>query len=155
VRRTEPPAIRPVDPDGDRRQLRAFSCRDFRFPYTDVIEELIRNNLADSVQAGEVSALALCSDSRICGVTAYVPDLDTGIYQSSILAVQMGYVRRGYGTQLKQAVIDIARQAKAIAVVSDVHYDNDPMINLNVKLGANVVKIPGDLEYRRCVIPLQ
>jgi hypothetical protein len=55
---------------------------------------------------------------------------------------------------VKAAVIDAARRAGAVAVVSVVDWGNDPMIELNVAFGANVEAVPGDRDYCRCTIPL-
>jgi hypothetical protein len=50
--------------------------------------------------------------------------------------------------------VDRARRSGAVAVVSEVHWDNDPMIELNAQLGANVEQIEGDTDHCLCVIPL-
>jgi hypothetical protein len=51
------------------------------------------------------------------------------------------------------AVVAEARRAGAAAVASVVHWDNDGMIALNASLGANVERIPGELDYCLCVLP--
>ena len=75
--------------------------------------------------------------------------------RSILLVVRIGRWRRGYGRLLKQAVVDAARRAGARVVVSVVHFDNDPMIELNVAFGANVETIPGDSDHLLCVIPIE
>jgi ribosomal protein S18 acetylase RimI-like enzyme len=156
VRPADPAAVRPLDPEADRRQLASFSCRDFRYPWTDVIEDMVREHLADSVQCGETAGLVAVDGSRLCAVAGYsiATEGPRTVCYSNLLAVRMGYYRRGYGLLLEQTVIEAARQASAEAVVSDVYVDNDPMIELNIKLGANVELVPGYPDYRRCVIAL-
>ena len=150
-----PTVIRPLDPEADRRQLAPFSCRDFRYPWTDVIEEMVQGQLAASIERGDVSGLCLCVQDRICAVTAYVIDDDNGICHSELLAVKIGYMRHGFALQLKREVIARSRLRGVRAVISVVHFDNDPMIELNAKLGANIERIPGDTDYVRCIIPLR
>jgi ribosomal protein S18 acetylase RimI-like enzyme len=154
VRPPDPAAVRPLDPARDRQQLATFSCRDFRSPWTDVVEEMVREHLADSLACGAVGGLGAWDGQRLCGVAAFVIDDGTRVCHSQLLAVQMGYARRGYGQLLKRAIIDIARRAGAEAVLSTVHFDNDPIIELNRKLGASIERVPGDPEYLYCTIPL-
>lgn len=102
---------------------------------------------------GAVDGLGLWRDDELVGVAAWQPDPDEpDVVVSVLLAVR--YVRRGYGRLLKAALLDRAREIGATAVRSRVHFDNDAMIELNVRLGANVERIDGDDEYLACVIPL-
>lgn len=154
MRRRGATEVRPLDPAADCRQLATFKCRDFRYPWTDVVEELVREHLADNVAAGHVRGLCVSEGSWLCAVAAYFLDDATSIVRSQLLAVQDGYVRQGHGRRLKLAVIEAARAAGARAVLSTVHVDNDPMLRLNVGLGAVVERIPDDPEHCHCVIPL-
>lgn len=115
---------------------------------------MVRDNLADSVELGQVSGVCIEAGGRICAVAAYTIDAQAKICHSQLLAVQTGSYRRTYGLQLKREIMRLAKEAGARAVVSIVHIDNDPMLELNIKLGASVLRIPGDDDYRQCVIPL-
>jgi GNAT superfamily N-acetyltransferase len=147
-------ALRPLDASLDRAQLVAFSCRDFGEPWTDVVEEMIRYQLADWLTLDVASGLAACRGPAICGVAAYSFDRDAAVCHNHVLAVSGGHRRRGYGRLLKSAVLDAARSAGMAAVYSRVDFDNDPMIGLNLRLGANIVRVPGDPDYVDCVIRL-
>ena len=52
-------------------------------------------------------------------------------------------------------MIELARAAGAVAIVSDVHWDNDAMLRLNQSFGANLERVAGDDEFARCVISLR
>lgn len=145
--------LRRLTPD-DRRALSRFTCRDFREPWSDLVEELISTRLADALDGGDIEGIGLWVGGTLCGVTAWAIDGSTAICDNIVLAVRTGYQRRGHGRTLKQAVIDRAREAGAEAVVSYVHFDNDPMIHINAELGANVEAIAGDPDHRYCVIPV-
>lgn len=145
--------IRPVTP-GDRPALARFSCRGYGEPWADVIEEMIRSHLADALATDGLAALGLWHDDRLCALVAWRTDDASQLYRVALLAVQNGYRRRGFGRRLKEEVLIAARQAGARAVVSVVHWDNEPMIELNVALGANVERIDGDSDHCLCVIPV-
>jgi GNAT superfamily N-acetyltransferase len=83
--------------------------------------------------------------------------LDDGrrICQAILLAVDIRFRRRGLARRLRQAQLDEARQRGMSVVVSTVHFDNDPMIELNSSLGGKFSTIAGDSEHLRCVIALR
>jgi GNAT superfamily N-acetyltransferase len=138
----------------DRGTLADFSCRGYREPWTDLVEEMVRCHLADALDIDGVSALGLWRDEQLCAVVAWRIDSSSGVCRSILLAVRNGHRRRGYGRRLKAELVDRARRSGAVAVVSEVHWDNDPMIELNAQLGANVEQIEGDTDHCLCVIPL-
>lgn len=72
-----------------------------------------------------------------------------------LLAVRTGQRRQGIGTLLKGTVLSEARAAGVGVVVSQVHWDNEAMIALNARFGANIEQIAGDAEYCRCVITIR
>ena len=146
--------LRPVT-ESDRLALATFTCRAYREPWTDVIEEMVRDRLADELELGNVDAAGICCDDELCGVVAWrLDDSSPPLCRSILLAVRTGHRRRGIGRRLKDHLLVQARVAGAAAVVSLVHWDNDPMIELNVQLGANVERLPGDNDHCRCVIAL-
>ena len=56
--RGEAATLRPVT-ERDRQALAGFSCRAYREPWTDVIEEMIRERPADEIELGNVAAAGL------------------------------------------------------------------------------------------------
>ena len=139
----------------DAAALQGFSCRTFREPWSDLVEEMIRGPLPDALADGNVEGVGAWVEGRLSGVAAWRFDDGQPRYcHCFIVAVRTGARRRGIGRALKQAVLARATAIGAAAVVSEVHWDNDAMIELNVQLGANVEQIDGDPEYLRCIIAL-
>lgn len=131
-----------------------FRCRSFGEPWSEVVEEMVCGQLAAELESGDVSAMGLWAGDVLAGVAAWRVDRTVRMCRAILVAVATGHRRRGYGRILKGAVVDAARSAGAVAVVSSVHWDNDAMIELNVALGGNVEVIPGDRDFCRCVIPI-
>jgi GNAT superfamily N-acetyltransferase len=146
--------LRPIT-SGDRAALVRFNCRGYGEPWTEVIEEMVNHHLADALETNGLTALGLWRDGNLCAVAAWRLDVPSRICRVALLAVQSGNRRKGLGRRLKEEVLGRARQSGAIAVVSVVHWDNDPMIELNVQLGANIEQIDDDTDHCLCVIPLQ
>jgi GNAT superfamily N-acetyltransferase len=121
-----------------------------------VVEEMVRDLLLDAVIAGDCQAVGAWDGHELCGVAAWRIETSARLLRcrSILLAVRTGRRRMGYGRALKKAVVADARRAGASAVISLVHFDNDPMIELNVALGANVERIPGDPDHLLCVLPV-
>ncbi len=141
---------------GDRSELEAFSCQNFGEPWTSIIEEMIRHYLPANLDGAFVSGLGAWLDGRLAGLVVWQPDDDDPlVLRSSVLAVRNGVRRRGIGRLLKEALLSLAVESGATAVVSIVHWDNDAMIRLNEPLGANVERIPGDDDHCLCVIPIK
>lgn len=69
-----------------------------------------------------------------------------------VVAVATGCMRRGLGTQIKRAVIERAGQAGVLVVISFVEEDNEPMLQLNARLGATVDRDPEDPRFFACRI---
>lgn len=152
---SEDPVLRELSAD-DEPALTTFSCRHFRQPWTEVVEEMIRERLAHALRVGDAQAVGLWRDDELLGIAAWRIDPDDpSLCRSILVAVAHGNARRGYGRILKEAVLERARLAGAVVVVSIVHWDNDAMIRLNESLGANVERIPGDQDHCRCIIPLR
>jgi RimJ/RimL family protein N-acetyltransferase len=138
-----------------RAALEVFACRDFSQPWTDVVEEVVRGQLADELAHGTVAALgAFDDDQRLVGVAAWKPPDERGIVQNVVCAVAFGFQRRGVGTELKRNVLREGVALRAIAVVSEVHVDNDAMLAVNTKLDAVLTHDPDDQRYLICVIRL-
>jgi GNAT superfamily N-acetyltransferase len=143
----------------DRTALAGFTCARLGEAWGEAVQETIRHDLADQLAAGTASAVGLYdADGVLCGVAAWriYDAMAPVLCRSDIVAVAVRERRKGYGRALKQAVIDEARAAGAVAVASIVHRDNRAMIALNQQLGAIVQHNPEDPEHCRCVIgPLQ
>jgi GNAT superfamily N-acetyltransferase len=154
TRRAEP-SLAPIT-EAHRNQLVAFPCRTYD-PWSEEVELMVHDYLLDAVLAGDVDAAGVLEGDDLCAVAAWNLERSSTPLRcrSILLVVRMGRRRRGYGRLLKQVVLDEARRAGARVVVSVVHFDNDPMIGLNVAFGANVERIPGDPDHLLCVIPLE
>jgi ribosomal protein S18 acetylase RimI-like enzyme len=72
-----------------------------------------------------------------------------------LVAVANAHRRKGHGRRLKQAMIDAARAAGAVAISSTVDRRNHGMIALNRSLGALVERIPDDPDNVRCIVALR
>jgi len=139
----------------DAAALSTFPCRQFREPWTDLVEEMVQSHLAEALRRGDVEGAGLWVQGILCGVAAWtIEGDDPRLCHSHLLAVRTGHVRRGYGRLLKLTLIERARYAGAVAVVSTVAWDNRAMIELNASLGGSVERIAGDRTFCRCVIPL-
>lgn len=148
------PDIRCLTPD-DRWSLAEFSCRGYGEPWSDLVEEMVRDDLADAIAVSGVEAAGLWVGPQLCGVVAWrIDPASPTLCRGILLAIQNGHRRRGYGRRLKRELIQRTRHAGAVAIVSEVHRDNDPMIQLNASLGAVVERIDGDPDHLRCVIPV-
>jgi ribosomal protein S18 acetylase RimI-like enzyme len=102
-----------------------------------------------------VEALGLFEEQDLCAVAAWSPTTETpGISQHHVLAVRNGRKRRGSGERLLREVLERARAAGADAVVSLIHVENEPMLILSGRFGAETSTDPRDLDYRLCTIPL-
>jgi ribosomal protein S18 acetylase RimI-like enzyme len=148
----------------DEPALATFTCENYREPWTVVVQEVIREHLADNLAIDAVESVGAWLGGRLVGVAAWYHEarltgVPAGRYsgplcKSVVLAVETGFRRRGIGRRLKQEVLAAARQAGSDAVVSTVHWENEAMIELNVALGGNVERIVGDNDYCLCIIPL-
>jgi ribosomal protein S18 acetylase RimI-like enzyme len=145
------PVIRPLTV-ADEPALSTFTCLNYKEPWTELVQNMIRDHLAVNLAIGAVSAVGAWVDHDLRGVAAWRYEGD--ICHSVVLGVRVGQRRRGIGSLLKEAVLTEARTAGATALVSQVHWDNEAMIELNASFGANIVRIAGDTEYCRCVISL-
>lgn len=145
------PVVRPLTA-ADEAALSTFTCLTYKEPWTVPVQEMIRDHLAGNLAIGAVSAVGAWVDDDLRGIAAW--KVEGSICHSVLLAVRTGQRRRGLGSLLKEAVLSEARAAGAAAVVSMVHWDNEAMVELNVRFSANIERIEGDAEYCRCVIPL-
>lgn len=141
-------AVRPLTAD-HREELAEFRCRGFREPWSELIEEMVHHLAGALVSSAGVRAAGVWSGDVLAGVAAWRVQPD-GVCRSILVAA--GSRRLGYGRRLKQEVLAAARRAGAVRVDSQVHVDNDAMIDLNVGLGATVHRIRGDQDHLLCRI---
>lgn len=140
----------------DAPALSGFTCARLLEPWAEVVQEVIRNDLANHLARGDLEAAGLFDDDGLCGVAAWRIYSATSpvLCRADIVAVTIGKQRQGYGRALKEAVMAEATLAGAAAVSSLVHRENTSMLVLNRQLGAVIEDIPDDVDYLRCVIAL-
>lgn len=112
-------------------------------------------DLPAEVAVGGVSAIGLLVGSELRGVAAWRLYPSSPFARSDIVAVKVGHQGKGYGRQLKQAVLSAAREAGALVLVSLVDRRNTQMIGLNLKLGGVIERLNDDDENVRCFFALQ
>jgi ribosomal protein S18 acetylase RimI-like enzyme len=78
------------------------------------------------------------------------------LWRNYVLAVRPEdqFRRRGYGIALKRALIEEARKSGIIAITSFVSWSNKPMLELNKKLDASILRLPDDDEFALCIVPV-
>lgn len=138
----------------DTPALEAFSCGGgHREPWGDVVEELIRENVAYELGMGRVWVLGRWSGSQLVGVAVWADaDTDHTVWNLSVVAVQNGYQRRGHGRAMKAEVLRRAGEEGVRAIVSTVHADNEAMWKINTALGAQSTRL--DRDHFRVVVPV-
>lgn len=146
--------LRALGPE-HREQLAAFRCAGRAEPWADEVERSIRGGgLADMLAIGpRYQAAGLWEDDGLVAVSAWepLPGRDNAWY-STTLAVRLDRRRRGYGKQLKGALIERAAASGITVIVSRVAFGNDPMIALNKSLGATIKREPWPSDFIACTI---
>jgi ribosomal protein S18 acetylase RimI-like enzyme len=145
--------IRPLTGD-DAHHLVGFSCAGFREPASQVVQDVIRYDLAEAIEMGVACGVGLWQGDDLCGVAAWTVDIEHNVYRSCVLAVRVGRQGRGHGRHLKEHLLSVASAAGARAVASQVHEDNTTMLALNRRFGAIIERDRRDTDYFTCVIPL-
>ena len=133
-----------------------------------VTDEVVRDELARGLEYGTGPGwrrgLGLWVATQLVAVTVWraendpatVYGLGNRLWRDYVLAVRPGdeFRRRGYGIALKRALIEEARKSGIIAVTSFVSWSNKPMLELNKKLGASILRLPDDDEFALCIAPV-
>lgn len=122
-------------------QLGSFRCAEYRKPWTEDVEELVRESLAFSLGAGDLVGIGLWQSTSLIAVIAWREFVDEPWY-SALLAVATGHQRHGYGRQLKVELLNRAELSGAKAVYSLIDWDNDSALKLNQSLGASIERDP-------------
>lgn len=136
----------------DTEALGAFECRLFAQPWADPVERMVRVLLPIELARGWSSAVGIWDGDRLCAVAAW--RLEGEVCHSVVLAVALGYRRQGHAMRLKEEVISRARDAGARAVISNVYWDNEPMLALNRRYDASIIQASDDPDHAVCVIVL-
>jgi hypothetical protein len=146
--------VRDLGPD-DRPLLESFRCAGSRRrPWTHDAQDMITDHLADALATGEVFGMGLFDDERLVSVIAWSINKDR--WNSAVLATAHGPVRRRhYAERLKTELLERVQAAAALSVTSTVHADNEPMVALNRKLGAQIVTDPERRDYLLCTVRLR
>jgi GNAT superfamily N-acetyltransferase len=142
----------------DRGSLASFTCARLGEPWTEAVQQAVREHLADDVAEGRVSAVGLFEDDgALRGVAAWRVHYASQpvLCRGDVVAVAVRSQRRGYGRQLKEAMIVEARSAGAAAISSIVHRENVAMLRLNERLGAVIEPVEDDPDHYYCVIPVR
>jgi ribosomal protein S18 acetylase RimI-like enzyme len=156
---------RRLDED-DAGALAAFRCRKLGEPWADDVEYAVRNELADSLRGGFITAEGEWQDDDLAGLIAWRPERDPAIrsrfgdevWRVTLLAVSVDYRDRLYARQLKRWLLGEAHASGIRFVTSNVHWDNGRMIEMNKRFGGSVertMKGPYrfDEEFCVCVVP--
>ena len=130
-------------------QLGSFRCAEYRKPWTEDVEELIRDSLAFSLGTGDLVGLGLWQATSLIAVIAWRESAHEPWY-SALLAVATGHQRHGYGRQLKVELLKRAQLSGAEAVYSLIDWDNDSALKLNESLGASITRDP-DARHQRLI----
>jgi hypothetical protein len=100
----------------DAPAFEQFDCRVYRQPWTDVVQAVIREGLAETLTRGRANGIGLWE----------------------------GEQRRGSGTLLKRIPLERAWSSGCLVVASIIHRDNDVMYRINKTLGAKIELDPDD-----------
>jgi GNAT superfamily N-acetyltransferase len=132
--------------------LASFSCDLYPTSFTRPVQEMVQERLMDALAGGHAEAVGLWADDVLVGVAAWTVE-SASTWRSAVVATRVGWHRRGIARRLKVAMLERAAEAGVVAVVSIVHWDNDPMLALNRSLGGTMRAMPDDPDYGLCVVP--
>jgi GNAT superfamily N-acetyltransferase len=135
--------------------FRTFSCARSNQVWTESFDYLIQQNLAPSLESGDVNAFGVFADETLLGLLIWTPESNPANWQCVILAVRRGHFGNGIGRKLKEELLRRARAAGIRLVSSLVHCDNHNMIGLNRKLGAVVIPDPDPANLDHCICTIE
>lgn len=116
---------------------------------------MVRENLVHELSSGNVTAIGLWDDQRLCGVAVWKVFDAARLCKGILVAVANGHRRKGYGRRLKEEMMKSARVAGAVAISSTVDRRNDGMIAINRSVGAVFEALPDDPDNLRCTVALR
>ena len=90
-----------------RSELAEFPCSQFRQPWSEDIEWLVREQLADSLARGESKAMGLWKGDVLCAVVGWKEESPSE-WHSVVTAVRTGHVGHGLGQRLKDELLALA-----------------------------------------------
>lgn len=135
----------------DLPALRGFCCADPETDWSIAIEDLVRHDLGDLIQAGAAQALGMFEGDELAAVLAWSAE-EPDVVVVEVLAVDCRHRRRGHATAMKRELIMSAGRLGASAVVSLVRPENGAMLQINEGLGAVIALDTDEPGYLRCVI---
>lgn len=113
---------------------------------------MIRDYLPWEIAQGRTHGLGMWDGDILVGVAAWSEQGTPLVWRCNVVAVAEGRYRRRLGYDLKRAVIDHARLAGCLVVVSTVHRDNDAMLELNKKKFNATIELDPSDPYRNTMI---
>lgn len=104
--------------EGDAEALRHFDCRVYRQPWTEQVQEAIREGLPDRIAKGAVGTLGLWDDAgRLVTLIAWT-EQSPEVWTVHLLATATGHMRHKYALRLKREMLELAWAAGCFAVES-------------------------------------
>jgi GNAT superfamily N-acetyltransferase len=139
-----------------RAEFAAFECAVYREPWTEIIEEMVRDHLADALDRGVTEGIGARNEHGVLvGVAAWARDPENAaVWLSRLIAVRWGHHGRKIGRRLKSEVLTRAQREGVGLLVSRIHEDNEAMRRVNELLGGRTTRPPGEREYLMCTIPV-
>ena len=104
--------------------------------------------MARSLEAGWIWGVGDFQGQELRGLITWTDYAeDSRLWEIVILATDLQWTGRGVARGLKEHLLDKARDREILSVVSYVHRDNEPMLDLNRSLGAFIKLDPNDVEH--------
>ena len=151
--------VRPIRPDDSAALVRfaeKTSASDLRLRFHGAVGQITEATAARLCQIDYDREMVLVAEEPGDGPAGIVrlifdPDFQTA---EVALIVKSDMQRRGLGALLLEEAIDYARSRGAHRLTGDVLSDNRTMLDLALRLGANLHRHPEDTTITRVVVPL-
>ena len=144
--------------EADADLVAAFTCVVYPHGWQTELPELVAVVVTHLQTEGNLRAAGGFIGNALVGLAAWEADgEDPRTWLVPLVAVQLGYQRRGVGRMMKEHVVEEARRSGAEFIVSTVHASNDAMLSINATLGAEMIRLPPtswDPGFFRCIVSL-
>lgn len=128
----------------DRAAIENFSC-DRGTPWSQAIEVMVRNDLADALQSGFLDAVGIWDGEDLAAVVVYQPlRLMPSNWRVRAIGTRASNAGRGYATALIETVQARAQAGGASCLSGLIHHENTKMIRIMGSLGAVIFERPDD-----------